>query len=271
MVRTDVPRGDHRRVLGVVHPDFRPLQNREGAEMFHRLLDVGERRYHTGGYLRSGEVVWLLARLPHWITVDKNDAVETYLLYSNSHDGSQAIDIRLTTVRVVCRNTLSQALHTGGAHAFRRAHRPSSDVIEKEAKTFFEATRKSIEETQTLFRRLASRRCDDDAFERFAQSLLPDPQPPSGVRPGGPQEKAHATRVATLAENRATLRHIRKSGLVERNLPPDPLTWWGAVNAVTGWVDHVQPVKGARYAHAMFGSGERIKRAAVELAKAAVA
>jgi phage/plasmid-like protein (TIGR03299 family) len=161
VVRTDVPRGDHRRVLGVVHPDFRPLQNREGAEMFHRLLDVGERRYHTGGYLRSGEVVWLLARLPHWIAVDKNDAVETYLLYSNSHDGSQAIEIRLTTVRVVCRNTLSQALHTGGAQAFRRAHRPSSDAIEKEAKTFFEATRKSIEETQALFRRLASRRCDD--------------------------------------------------------------------------------------------------------------
>ena len=52
-----------RRVVGVMHPAFRSLQNREGGELFDRLFDPGARKYHTGGYLRNGEVVWPLARL----------------------------------------------------------------------------------------------------------------------------------------------------------------------------------------------------------------
>jgi phage/plasmid-like protein (TIGR03299 family) len=268
VVRDDVPPGEPGRVLGVVHPAFQPLQNRDGAELFHRLLDLGDRRYHTGGYLGSGEVVWLLARLPQTIVVAENDAVETYLLYTNSHDGSIAIDIRLTTVRVVCRNTLSMALHANSSRAFRRAHRSSAAMIERDAKAFFQATRDRIEETQALFRRLAERRCDDATFERFVGDLLPDPRAPMADA-GSVAAKAHATRLAALAMCRADLTRIRREGLAERDLPPDPPTWWGAVNAVTGWVDHLQPVKGERYAYLMFGSGDWIKQRAVRLAVAA--
>jgi phage/plasmid-like protein (TIGR03299 family) len=271
VVRMDLPKDDPRRVLGAVHPNFRLLQNREGAEMFHRLLDLGERRYHTGGYLRNGEVVWLLARLPATIVVNDDDPVETYVLYSNSHDGSQAIDLRLTTVRVVCRNTLSLALGSDSTHAFRRAHRSSSRVIEQEAKKFFEAIRQHIEETQGLFRRLASKRCDDDAFRDFVRALLPDPQAPVNADKKSPQANAHARRLAMLADCRKAVTRIRNEGLAERDLGPDAPTWWGAVNAVTGWVDHVQSVTGARYAHAVFGAGDRIKRTAVEVARAAIA
>jgi hypothetical protein len=64
VVRDDLPVGDKNRVLGVVHPDFQPLQNRDGGMLFDRLFDPGARKYHTGGYLKRGEVVWLLARVP---------------------------------------------------------------------------------------------------------------------------------------------------------------------------------------------------------------
>ena len=43
------------------------------------------------------------------------------------------IDIRLTTVRVVCRNTLSLALNTQARLAFRRAHRHSAGRVEADA------------------------------------------------------------------------------------------------------------------------------------------
>ena len=41
--------------------------------------------------------------------------LSTYLLYSNSHDGTYAIDIRMTAIRVVCNNTLNLALGAGFA------------------------------------------------------------------------------------------------------------------------------------------------------------
>jgi phage/plasmid-like protein (TIGR03299 family) len=271
VVRTDLPQCDERRVLGVVHHGFRPLQNREGAALFHRLFDLDEQRYHTGGYLRNGEVVWLLARLPDVIAVSDDDPVETYLLYSNSHDGSQAIDIRLTTVRVVCRNTLSLALQADSGRAFRRAHRASAQVLEQEAKALFQETRGRIEATQALFRLLASKPCDDGAFRRFVQALLPDPVPPAGMQQGSPRATAYDQRLATVTEHRAALERIRRDGLVTRGLAADPPTWWGAVNVVTGWVDHDQPIEGDRYAHTLFGSGDRIKRAALELAYARAA
>ena len=138
VVREDRAPAHPQRVVGVVHPGFRPLQNREGGELFDRLFDPGARKYHTGGYLRNGEVVWLLARLPEHIRVGGDDVVEIYLLYSNSHDGSQPIDIRLTTVRVVCRNTLSFALNGPSARAFRWRHRDDPSVVEREVKAFLD-------------------------------------------------------------------------------------------------------------------------------------
>ena len=253
-------------MLGVVHPEFVPLQNRAGAELFHSLLDLGEHRYHTGGYLRDGEVVWLLAKLPDEIVVTESDRLETFLLYSNSHDGSQAIDIRLTTVRVVCRNTLSLALGRDAIHApFRRAHRHTPRILQREAEAFFVSVRQRIDETQALFRRLHATPCDDVAFARFLRQLLPDPQPPMGASIDGPLARAHATRVANLARTRAAIVDVRRHGIPAEDVPPEPATWWGSVNAVTAWVDHAQDIDGDRYAHALFGSGDRIKSRALAL------
>lgn len=270
VVRCDVAPGSPGRVLGVVHPRFRPLQNREGASLFHRLLDLGERRYHTGGYLRYGEVVWLLARLPEGIVVDDSDPVETYLLYSNSHDGSQAIDIRLTTVRVVCRNTLSLALHKDAVRPFRLAHRASPAIIEREAKKFFGAAHERIKATEALFRRLARAKCDDADFRRFLVDLLPDPQPPVGAAPDSVVAKAHATRIDTIDATRGAMTRVRREGIRARNLAPDLPTWWGAVNAVTAWTDHLQQVDGDRYAHVMFGTADRMKQKALALAQSRI-
>jgi len=59
VVRKDKKPGETDRVVGVVHPGFQPLQNRQGALMFDALLGQGQPIYHTGGYLKSGEVIWL--------------------------------------------------------------------------------------------------------------------------------------------------------------------------------------------------------------------
>lgn len=262
VVRDDQKPGDPNRVVGVVHPGFRPLQNREGAELFDSLLGRGRRVYHTGGYLRHGEKIWLLARLPTEILVGGDDPVAPYLLFANSHDGSIGIDIRLTTVRVVCRNTLSMALKGNAAgKVFRRAHRLGTRQLKDEAAEFFQFSLKQCEEAQALFNRLAKYPFEAAAFQSFLQKLLPDP--PRPVTQSASVTKGYETRLQHVRQDRSDLERVFVSGIPERQLAPVGENLWGAVNAVTAWVDHLQEIDGDRYAHAMFGGGDALKTRAL--------
>ncbi len=67
------------------------------------------------------------------------DQLDTFRLFSNSHDGTLPIDIRLTTVRVVCNNTLTLALRKKDrAHVFRPpGHSGNYEVLKADAEAFF--------------------------------------------------------------------------------------------------------------------------------------
>ncbi len=264
VVRKDRKPGEEGRVIGVVHPGFRHLQNREGADLFDSLFGQGERVYHTGGYLKNGEIVWLLAKLPTDIQIQGEDVVEPYLLYSNSHDGSKAIDIRLTTVRVVCHNTLTVALNKNAAgKAFRRAHSGSYKIVAEEAKAFFDVSMKQTKELQAIFQQLAKARCDDAEFEKFLKRLLPYPAKPATAKPGTTVLKTWEKRCINLDANRKQIQAVRRDGIPTQEIAPDSATWWGALNAVTGWVDHVQDIEEDRYAHSMMGQGDQLKTTAL--------
>jgi phage/plasmid-like protein (TIGR03299 family) len=267
VVRTDRKPGEPGRVIGVVHPAFRPLQNRQGLQLFDALLGRGEPVYHTGGYLSLGEVVWLLARVPGDIVLNGDDVIEPYLLYSNSHDGSRAIDIRLTTVRVVCQNTLSLALAPKArSMALRRGHDGSHRLLAAEAKGFFKFVTKQCDETRELFSRLSQVACDQRAFERFVSQLLPDPARPSTAHSDSRVQRAFETRIASREADRREVASVFAHGIPDMQIEPAGETWWGALNTITAWVDHKQRIKGDRYAHRMFGAGDTLKSAALKMA-----
>lgn len=271
VVRKDRAPGEPGRVIGVVHPGFRPLQNRDGAQIFDALLGQGARIYHTGGYLKSGEVVWLLARLPADIRVRGDDILETYLLFTNSHDGSVAIDIRLTTVRVVCQNTLSMALRGNAAgKVFRRAHDGRYQRLKEEARGFFDFVTRQSQEAQALFARLAAAPCDEPAFRSFLEKLMPDPARPATAAANPAVQRVHETRMESVRAARRAITEVHRQGIPGRRIPPAENTWWGALNTVTGWVDHLQDTDSDRYAHILMGSGDRMKSAALAGVRAAV-
>lgn len=269
VVREDRQPGEPGRVLGVVHPDFKLLQNRDAGELMDRILGGG--RYTTGGYLKNGEVVWLQATLPHPMQVGKADVLQTQLLLSNSHDGSYPIDLRITAVRVVCNNTLNMALRDRRAQGvFRHAHRGSVASIQCAAEQAFEAIRAEIQERNEEFSQLASVACDRAAFDRFIDRLLPVPLAPSNDESS--VQKAYETRRRKAIEGREQLKSVHFDGFEapstpDGHQPAADSTWWGALNSVTAWVDHVQAVGGNRAAHIRFGGGDLFKSKALELVR----
>ena len=94
-------------VLGMVSDRYRICQNTDAFDFTDNLIG-GEVRYETAGSLQGGRKIWLLAKLPDTFLL--GDAVEPYLCFTNSHDGSSAIRVCMTPVRVVCQNTLNIAL-----------------------------------------------------------------------------------------------------------------------------------------------------------------
>lgn len=270
VLRSDVRPGGDGRVLGVVHPEFKLLQNRDGAQLFDSLFGKGGRVYHTGGYLKRGEVVWLMAKLPESIRLPGDDELETYLLFSNSHDGSLPIDIRLTTVRVVCNNTLSLALsrNTPG-QVFRRGHSGSYELVKAQADKFFDSVLVQQKETAEVMGRLVRVRCSDKAFEEFLARLLPVPVRPATAALNTSVARAHDTRSETIVAKRDEIMTVhlkghRVTGKPEVTVAPAEKTWWGGLNSITAWVDHVNEIQGDRYANAMFGLGDRLKTQAYQ-------
>ena len=100
-------RSSDQKVLGVVTDRYKVVQNAEAFAFTDMLLGEGV-KYETAGSLSSGKRVWLLAKM-ETATVC-GDAVEPYLVFTNSHDGTGAVKVAVTPIRVVCQNTLTFAL-----------------------------------------------------------------------------------------------------------------------------------------------------------------
>ena len=105
-------RSTDRACLGIVTDRYKIVQNNAAFEFTDSLIgetEDGVVKYETAGSLAGGKRIWLLAKMPTKSIV--GDDVDPYMVFTNSHDGSGAIKIAMTPIRVVCQNTLNVALH----------------------------------------------------------------------------------------------------------------------------------------------------------------
>jgi phage/plasmid-like protein (TIGR03299 family) len=105
-------RNDTKEVLGIVSDRYCVAQNKDVFAFADALIGTNKVKctYETAGSLFNGRRVFALVTMPKGRIV--GDEYQPYLCLSNAHDGSSALQIFLTGIRVVCNNTLSAALHT---------------------------------------------------------------------------------------------------------------------------------------------------------------
>ncbi|QVL30296.1 DUF932 domain-containing protein [Telmatocola sphagniphila] len=219
-----VVRYDNQTVLGLVSNRYIPVQNKQAFGFLDAVVADGGIRYHTAGALGQGEKIFLLAKLPGHIRVkNSEDLVNKFLLLSNAHDGSAALRVLFTPVRVVCQNTLSMALNQGQGEGISIRHQGNLEAKIGEAQRVLGLATRFYDNAAEKINRLASVYPTEAQLKNYFEKIYPSPE----------EELAkNSTKKA-----RAELHRLFEQG-IGHNMPEIRHSLWTAYNAVTEYVDH---------------------------------
>lgn len=163
-------RDTDRKVLGVVTDRYKIIQNQEAFAFTDTLLGDGV-RYETAGSLQDGKRVWILARLPREYIIS-GERISPYLVFSNTHDGSGAVKVALTPVRVVCNNTLNLALQTA-SRSWSMIHTGNiKDKIQEAEETLLMAEN-YMESLGKEFENLRRQKVTEGQLNDYVEQLIP--------------------------------------------------------------------------------------------------
>ncbi|MCE9560859.1 MAG: DUF932 domain-containing protein [Planctomycetes bacterium] len=250
-------RADTGAVLGVVSHDYRVFQNADAFRFFDAIVQEKLAMYETAGSLKGGRQVWMLARLPKTLRVAGEDEIRPYILLTNSHDGSRALRMIPTTIRVVCSNTLSLSLRRASAtEGLTVYHSESLEQRVAEARTKLGIITTRIDEFEQQIQALAKRPMAQADLTTYFTKLVED-------RAEDTQKRMLGAFLANLDHPTNTLHGI--SG-----------TAWAAYNAVSQWADHQSVVRGqtevqradSRLHSVWFGAAAELKAKAFDAAVA---
>lgn len=247
-------RQDNKSILGTVGSVYRPLQNKEAFSFFDAVVGEKLAIYHTAGALGDGEKVWILAKLPGTIQVTGDDITEKYLLLSNSHDGTSAINVLWTPVRVVCQNTLNIALFQAGKKKSSIRHTSLMGTRIDQVRESLGIVHNFYAQFEETAKLLASKQCNTEGWRKMLKEI--------GIIP---HDELHMkTRAENIIEEVSALFEGGQKG---GNMPGVKGTAWGAFNAVAEYADFHRSTKGAdkiqaRAASLLFGSSKDLKQKA---------
>jgi hypothetical protein len=133
------------------------------------------------------------------------------------------------------------------------------------AEEFYQIYTKAATNLGETFQKMHQVMFGADQFESLVAKLLPLPRPPASVSLNAGVRKQYDTRVQKINEARKGIATVFAEGCNNSlKIPSAEETLWGALNAVTAYVDHKQEINGDRYAHILFGSGATLKQKAYE-------
>lgn len=221
-----IMRQDTGAVFGYVKDRYNIIQNEEAFLFFDNFIEKTEAVYHTAGVLKSGEISWILAKLPEHISVN-DDVIEMYVLVVMHHDGKHAMQMMFTPVRVVCNNTLDAA--TGTAQNIVAVRHNSNYVSNiNEAVRLMGIKNNYVAEINEVFEELATVKVSGKVAEQFFNQLIVGKKNIEGIE------------ISTQKQNMINnMLEYYKSHPTQQNIKG---TAWGLYNAVSGYYNNVKEV-----------------------------
>lgn len=268
-------RTDTGEALSIMRATYTPVQNdqllrvaealREDLEMDAVCVLAGGRKVTFTASIRgaAGEVT-------------RGDEVRQYLVGATSHDGTVAFQVLFTPVRVVCANTLAQALGGVNADNVRRIrHTRGAAQLVAKLPEIIDVQRGAFTAGLDELAAMAATPCTDALFRDYVAGVFADQLRGQINDKRGDATTARA-RVVEDLPFWADLVAKWDGALVGGDLPGVRGTYWGAYNAVTEYLSHDagrsrDPVESARQRleALWFGKGAETADRAHSLALAA--
>jgi phage/plasmid-like protein (TIGR03299 family) len=170
----------------------------------------------TAGSLKHGQKVWVLAKIRDSQASLDGDAVDHFVLLSNSHDGSIPVRVGFTPIRVVCNNTLCVAHESEASKLLRVKH--TRHVVEnlESIREVMNLARREFYATVEQYRSLLQKKVSRIDLERYVRLVFSLP----------------ATRGEKLIP---AITHLFEHGRGSDLAGP---TCWGAYNAVSEYLNY---------------------------------
>ncbi len=219
--------------LSTVGTRFVVQQNRE---CLNRALDVvgaskGDAVVDTCGVLDEGREFFACLDLGS-LVIDPtgiNDKIERYMLVRNGHDGRTPITYANTSIRAVCKNTVTAGLNAARS-TFTARHTRNADS--------------AIEDAQTVLR-LSTEWAD--AFKKNAEALLSIAVPASSARLTKVIEGTFPARQGESqrqTDNReAVYTQLRALYMNDKNAGGFGFNGWSVYNTVVEYLDHYRDAR----------------------------
>lgn len=248
-----VRRTTDKKVLGVVGPRFTPLQNKDALSWFQPFLDAREAIIDTAGSLKGGSRIWALAKINrNPLVIAKGDEVEKYILLAHAHDGSLAIRLGFTPIRVVCNNTLALAVNSAASKLVRIRHTIQAKQNLENLREIMNLANQEFEATAEQYRRLASRHINTADLMKYVKTVF-DVKPNEEL---SSRMKNIIDKVIGMCESGRgnTLMSVRD-------------TYWTAYNGVTEYLGYSHGNnKDNRLDNLWFGANANLNRDALQVA-----
>jgi phage/plasmid-like protein (TIGR03299 family) len=237
--------------LGIVGEDYTTVQNEQVAEVLNLLVDESGAHFETAGSMRGGRRVFVTMKLPKTMSIAGVDNLDLYLAATTSHDGTSALRLDATPVRIVCANTQRMAYERSqGSYTFRHTSNITAKIAEarealglmwKHFETFEAEAEKMLNETLTM-----------GEFEKIVAQVWPVAEDASDITRNNAKQRT------------ATLRYLIRDADTQK---PIRGTLWAGYQAITEYVDHFDKAstETVRARRAVTGAGADLKARAVEL------
>jgi len=238
-------RSDNHEALGLVSKKYQVVQPSEVIEFFRDIAKAGGLELSAAGTIYGGKRFWATAKIGEASPTSISDKIGGYLLISTSADGSLATEVRRTTVRTVCSNTLAMAM--ADAHASVRVTHKS--VFDPAAVKEFMGLN---EAAWAAFKHQVVRLANKPVLIEAAESITAD------ILGGGDKVQATAgyNKILDLFQGEAK----------GSDLDGVQGTAWGYINAVTEYADWFSRARSQenRFVSAQWGPGADLKQRALD-------
>lgn len=241
-------------ILGVVGPNYTPLQNSEAFKFFDPFIENDQALLETAGSLRKGRDIWVLAKLNRDpIEIVKGDVVEKFLLLSNSHRGGVSVRVGFTPVRVVCANTLAMAIGNKNSTLMRVSHSSKVVTALDEVRSIMNMANAEFEATAEQYKLLAKRNISKSDLKKYVRVVF---------------KTNDGTGRAKLREEKMmeTIQRLFETGMGndKKNVRG---TYWALYNATTQYLTHeAGKDEDRRLYNLWFGRGFDANKQALDLA-----